>query len=403
MSDWSTSARNPTGDAYGGHASRAARSVAGEARPSDEARICMPTWRAFARAPFQCYRYEAQDVLASVEKVDMVPLQAKASLQKRERLLRRLMWYPTGRYAAVLNPGLGEVRLTRTYDAFVAVCENWWDLLYINAVKGWEQNCRTSILWLDELFVGMLHRYRHWLPTLNRFEHIVLGHLRSVEEAGKLLGRTCYWAPPAVDVLRFRPSEPVGTRAIHFLSVGRRYAGIHSALKRYSEQRNLFYHFDTLRGESMVVNDPREHREMYAAKVRHSQFMLVGPGMMGEPEAGGEHVIGARFFEGAAAGAVLIGVAPRCREYELLFDWPDAVIELDPEGADAEKVLDVLLADPNRMAAVSLAGMQECAKRHDWIHRWLTIYEIAGLPPSEAMLRRRQHLEEIVGQYAAMG
>ena len=403
MSDWPTSAGSSAGDARGARTSMGPRSAVGGAKASQGARICMPTWRAFARAPFQCYRYEAQDVLASVEDVDMVPVEAGPSLGRREKLLRRLMWYPTARVAALRNPGLREVRLTRTYDALVAVCESWWDLLYINAIKGREQKCRTSILWLDELFVGMLPRYRHWLPTLDRFEHIVLGHLRSVEEAGKLLGRTCHWAPPAVDVPRFRSSEPVGRRPIHLLSVGRRYPGMHSALKQYSERRDLFYLFDTLWGQSMVVNDPREHREMYAAKVRRSQFMLVQPGMIGEPEAAGEHIVGARFFEGAAAGAVLIGVAPRCREYDLLFDWPDAVIEVDPEGADVEKVLDGLLSDPDRMDAVSLAGMRECAKRHDWIHRWLTIYEIAGLPPTEAMLERRRRLEETVGLLAATG
>ena len=364
------------------------------------ARICMPTWRAFAKAPFQCYRYEAQDVLAKLDRVDLIRLQPGRGFARREQLLRRLMWHPTGRVAALCNPGLGELRLEQNYDAFFAVCESWWDLLYINAVKDWQKRCGTSVLWLDELFVGMLPRYRHWLPTLDRFEHIVLGHLRSVEEVSRILGRPCHWAPPAVDVLRFYPGSAAGPRPISFLSIGRRHAGVHAALKKYASSRDHFYMFDTLQGVSMVVDDPQEHREMYAARVGRSRFLLVGPGMMGEPEAAEEHVIGARFFEGAAAGAVLIGERPRCHEYDVLFDWPDSVIELDVQGRDTHEVLDALLADGARMERASAAGVRQCASRHDWVHRWKQIYEIAGLSPTQRMLDRERELERLVATAA---
>ncbi len=368
---------------------------------ASEVRICMPTWRAFARAPFQCYRYEAQDVLAGLDAVDMIPLQAGHAHGRREQLLRRLMWYPTGRMAALCNPGIGEVRLERDYELFVAVCESWWDLLYINAVKGWEKRCDTSVLWLDELFVGMLPRYRHWLPTLDRFDHIVLGHLRSAEELSRILGRPCHWAPPAVDVLRFFPGEVSAARPVSFLSIGRRHAGIHSALKAFSASQGLFYVYDTLQGISMVVTDPVEHREMYATKVGHSRFLLVGPGMMGEPEAADEHVVGARFFEGAAAGAVLIGERPRCREFDVLFDWRDAVVELAIDGSDTSEVLGSLLADERRIARAAAAGVRECALRHDWLYRWKQIYGLAGFVPTSLMDDRERQLTELATRFPA--
>lgn len=364
-----------------------------------DARICMPTWRTFARAPFQCYRYEAQDVLCSCDSVDLIPIEATRSLPRRERLLRRLMWYPSGRTAVRINPGLREVRLQQTYEMFVAVCESWWDLLYINAVKGWEKQCRVSVLWLDELFVGMLRKYRHWLPSLNRFDCVCLGHLRSVEEASKILGRACHWVPPAVDVLRFAPRRLSQVRPIFALSVGRRHAGIHAALKQFSEHRELLYMFDTLEGVSMVVSDPREHRELYAAKLRNSRFLLVGPGMMGEPEAANEHVIGARFFEGAAAGVVLIGERPLCLEYDILFDWPDSVFEIERGGTDTERVLDMLLADEGRIERASAAGVRECAARHDWVHRWRSIYEIVGLEVTAEMLQREREVEDLANRF----
>ena len=35
-------------------------------------RICMPTWRNFARRAYQCGFYEAQDVLVDVAHVDLI-------------------------------------------------------------------------------------------------------------------------------------------------------------------------------------------------------------------------------------------------------------------------------------------------------------------------------------------
>ncbi|MBE0656962.1 MAG: glycosyltransferase [Bryobacteraceae bacterium] len=368
---------------------------------TEAARVCMPTWRAFARAPFQCYRYEAQDVLCEADDVDLLSIEPGESFSWREQPLRRLMWHPPGRAAVRLNPGLKKARLDRNYDLFVAVCESWWDLLYINAVDGWQRKCRTSVLWLDELFVGMLRRYRHWLPSLKRFDHIVLGHLRSVEEVSRILGRQCHWAPPAVDVLRFAPPEDSCLRPIGVLSIGRRHEGIHAALKSYMPRRGDFYLYDTLQGVSMTVNNPREHREVYAEKLRRSRVLLVGPGMMGESEAAGEHVVGARFFEGAAAGAILAGERPRCDEFELLFDWADTVIELDPSGGDTEKILEGFFADPARVVQARRNNVAECARRHDWIHRWRQIYDIAGIPASQGMLKRERQLEELAGRFSS--
>ena len=125
-----------------------------EAAPGRQPRICMPTWRRFAKMPFQCYRYEAQDVLCELDDVDLVEMAPRAGFRVTERWLRRALWKDVSRQIAYLNPGLKPVRLTREYDVFVAVCENWWDRLYINAVQGWKENCRTSVLWLDWKLLG---------------------------------------------------------------------------------------------------------------------------------------------------------------------------------------------------------------------------------------------------------
>src|SRR5262245_4052503 len=55
-------------------------------------RVCMPTWRGFARMPFQCNRYEAQDVLCGLDTVDLIALESLPGFCFRERWLRKLIW-----------------------------------------------------------------------------------------------------------------------------------------------------------------------------------------------------------------------------------------------------------------------------------------------------------------------
>jgi Glycosyl transferases group 1 len=355
----------------------------------------MPTWRGVARMPFQCNRYEAQDVLCGLDTVDLIALEARPGFSFRERWLRKLIWKDMTRQLVHVNPGLRSVRLAKEYDVFIAVCQNMWDLLYVNAVHGWKDHCRTSVLWLDELYVAGLARYKYWLPALTQFDHIALGHESSVAELSRILGRKCHWIPSAVDVTHFNPYPNPPDRVIDALSIGRRFEGIHDALRKASVQQPLFYVYDTLTGTSIKVRDYSQHRDMLASLMKRSKFFMVGPGMMGDPEVRAEPIVGLRFYEGTAAGAVLIGQSPNCPAFRTLFEWPDVVIEMQPDGSDALEVLGNLVAEPNRIRAISRRNASEAAHRHDWVYRWKQIYELAGLSPTPAMESREKCLHAL--------
>jgi hypothetical protein len=55
-------------------------------------RICMPSFRKLSRMPFHCGRYEAQDILADVDAVDLVDLQPASSFELKSRWQRRLLY-----------------------------------------------------------------------------------------------------------------------------------------------------------------------------------------------------------------------------------------------------------------------------------------------------------------------
>ena len=345
--------------------------------------------------PFQCNRYEAQDVLCGLDTVDLMALEPRPGFSFRERWLRKLIWKDMTRQLVYVNPGLQPVRLAKEYDLFIAVCQNMWDLLYINAVHGWRDHCRTSVLWLDELYVAGLARCKYWLPALAQFDHIALGHESSVAALSRILGRKCHWVPTGVEVTNFNPYPNAPDRVIDALSIGRRFEGIHDALRKATARQRIFYVYDTLIGTSIRGRDYSQHREMLANMMKRSKFFVVGPGMMGEAEVGGEQIVGLRFYEGTAAGAVLIGQSPNCPTFQTLFGWPDVVIEMHPDGSDTLDVIRDLMAEPDRMRAISRRNAFEAAHRHDWVYRWKHIYELAGLSPTPAMKSREQCLHAL--------
>src|SRR5688572_23194557 len=138
-------------------------------------RICMPTWRGFKKVAFQGGLYEAQDVLTQIDAVDLLHLEPAPGFRTKEQWQRRLLWRDVSRRLIFKNPGLKRVRLNREYDLFVLVCQNWWDLLYVNALEGWKDHCRTSVCYIDELWTGLLPSYKYWLHAFNQFDHVIVG------------------------------------------------------------------------------------------------------------------------------------------------------------------------------------------------------------------------------------
>jgi spore maturation protein CgeB len=359
-------------------------------------RICLPTWRGFKRMAFHGALYEAEDVLAAVDDVEMLPLEPRAGLAVRERLQRRLLWHDLSRRLIHLNPGLRPVRLTRDYDLFLAICQNWWDVLYLSAIPGWKDHCRTSICYIDELWAKFVPDFRYWIHVLERFDHVVVGLEGTVTALAGAIGRPCHFVPGAVDAIRFSPYPEPAARVIDVYSIGRKYPGVHEALLGVAARQNLFYVYDTSSEAANGLVDHRQHRALLASMAKRSRCFMVGPAKMGVPQdTHGQIELGYRYFEGAAAGAVMIGQAPDCRSFRDLFGWPDAVVTLQEDGSDTEEVLTRLAKEPDRFEDISRRNASEALLRHDWVYRWRQILQIAGLTPRPALEAREACLREL--------
>ena len=96
----------------------------------------------------------------------------------------------------------------------------------------------------------------------------------------------------------------------------------------------------------------------------------------------------------------MIGEAPDCEAYRELFGWPEAVIQIQPDGSDIMAVLSDIGSDPQRMAAISRRNVKEALLRHDWVYRWNELFRVVGIEPSPGMAARKQHLKDMAGLVA---
>jgi spore maturation protein CgeB len=371
------------------------RFVIVDSKPLSRPRICMPTSRDFIRQAFRCGLYEAQDVLAEIDDVDLICLEPEWGFRFRESWLKRLVYRDVTKRLAFLNPGLQTVRLTQEYDLFVAVCPFLWDLLHINAIERWEDHCRISVCWIDELWAAAIPAFRHWLHALDRFDYVFVGYAGSVAALSNAINRPCRWLPGAVDTLRFSPYPNPPERAIDVYSIGRRREDIHRVLLQAAGQRGLFYIHDTFQGADTEVYNHRQHRDLFANLAKRSRYFMVAPAKIDQPETQGQVEIANRYYEGAAAGAVMIGQQPTCDSFGEMFSWPDAVIHVRPDGSDVLEVLAGLGSEPARVSAISRRNAAETLLRHDWVYRWKEIFRATGVEPSPRLAGRERRLKEL--------
>jgi len=268
-------------------------------------------------------------------------------------------------------------------------------------IPEWRKRCRVAACFVNEIWESDVPGYL--VELLAEFDHIFVGLRHPVAQIARITGRPCSYLPMAVDVLRFSPVPGLPPRAIDVCNIGRRSPVTHEALARLANDRRIFYYYDTvaasgtgLRQRSFHVDDASEHRLLLANLLQRSRFFIANRALVTEDAVTmGRDEISGRFYEGAAAGTVMLGEAPRTDEFRKQFDWPDAVIPLPFDSPDVGSVLLELDSDPQRLARISRDNVRNAALRHDWVYRLRTVFETVGMRPTEAMLERESRLEAI--------
>jgi hypothetical protein len=357
----------------------------------------MPTLRRINSHAAWCSLYDFEDVICSADDVQMLELQHGPWFPPRHRIALSLAWHGRNPALTGMNPGLKSVVVDRDYDVFMFVCMNVWDLLYLNALRGWQSRCRVKVCYMAEFWSAQASQHEHLLRLLSRFDYVLHPAVNSVPVISRVIGKPCHYVAAAADVLRFTPFPSSPQRVIDVLSIGRRSEPVHEALLRLAASRNLFYVYDTVPSALMKPTNPRQHRDLLANCAKRSRFFVVNEAKFGESESAGQSEVGARYFEGIAAGTVLLGRAPTVHAFREEFPWPDPVVDVRVDGSDVEAVLDSLAGKRDELERVGVRNAVHALRRHDWGHRWNTILQLAGMVPRPALTKRLLLLERLAG------
>jgi Glycosyl transferases group 1 len=270
-------------------------------------------------------------------------------------------------------------KVSDTYDLFLARIMSPGELGYLDQIEGWQERATLKAIWIEEFWPNML-RYKKMLRPLSLFDQIFVGNPGVTERLTLLTGTPCNHIAPGVDALRFNPFPNPPTRFIDVYSMGRRSSKTHAALMTHARADAKFMYLYDSAELDQFTQDHRQHRELVAGLIKRSGYFVTNRAKVNEAEqTEGAQVYGPRFFEGAAAGAILVGEPPDCDLFRSDFNWRDAIVPLSYDATNAIEVIDEFAADKARVSDARKAGILGVLERHDWLHRWRKILETLGL------------------------
>jgi len=359
-------------------------------------RILVISVRGFRFQAANCCIYEFEDLLTNFESAQLYTPIPDRGFDTARKIYRGAKYISgSDRFALRAAPFPEELVLEHEYDLLFAVLDNPWQFHLLESIKGWRDKCRHTACFITEMWQPDLEIKRLFKEPWSSFDHVFLGVTQCVAGLNELIKPSVTYVPPAVDTLRFSPYPNPPQRLIDVCCVGRRPPGIHNALVKRAEQDNFFYYHDTLRGK-LEIGNPREHRILLANLFQRSRYNITNYAKFNSTEeTGGTQEIGYRFFEGAAAGTVMLGIPPAGSAFPRYFDWEDPIIEVDLSGTDVVDAIAELDAQPERLKRISQRNVANCLLKHDWSYRWRDMLATFDLKPSPEMIKREQYLHQL--------
>lgn len=218
-------------------------------------------------------------------------------------------------------------KIEKNYDIFFAMLIFTYDLEVLLRMPDWRSKTGSSICYIDESFVRSFKNYPAYLRVLERFDCLVINCSETKKFIEENLDINMVVVSSGIDAARFFPGIPPPSRPIDIFGMGRRVEVEHEKYKKLESEDEWLYVYDT--GMPGLCHNPSEHRNNLATKMSRSKFFVVNPSKFDCPDdTGGQEEIGFRYFEGSAAGAVLIGRFPDNPNFKEHFPWEDAVVEM---------------------------------------------------------------------------
>ncbi|MEL7029733.1 MAG: glycosyltransferase [Pseudomonadota bacterium] len=366
---------------------------------SEKNRILLFSCRGLTQYLANAAIYEFEDSIIELENVDVIAptddVKGFPEINLRHKV-ERVVHHATNNWglsSSVARMSLKKHVVKDEYDLFLAVLPQPTMMLYLQSVRGIHEKCRVAACYIPETWITHLNENPGILNWLKNFNRLFVSTVSSVDFVSNLTGIPCEFLPFGVDALLFSNDAENTERPVRAYNLGRRDPAQHEALLDYAAHNGVFYDYDTGIGRNSFSTH-KEHRMRYANLLRSCRYFVCNRANLDEAwKTGGAEEIGHRFFEGAAAGAIMLGEAGRDALARSGLDWPDVLVDAPMGGSAIRDVVRTLDADPDRRREISLRNMVNTVSRHDWVFRWEAMLKALGLRQPASLGSRKALLQ----------
>ena len=363
----------------------------------EESRVLIWSLRNIQNFVYNACLYEFEDIISRTDDTDIIAPPAYSLLS---RVINKAAVVASqkvkGLSLASVNPYGGSIDLWYEYEIYFVILDFPWYTGSINLLKNWRRRCRFAVCYIVETWTTDISVLAKFMPFFNQFDLICVGTFNILPAISEMADCPCMYLAPGIDTLKFYPNLENESRAIDVCSVGRRSEITHQALVELAERESFFYYHELTSGSVQRVSDHVAHRTRAANLLKASRYFITNhakanlPGLITS-----DSEIGYRFFEGAAAGTVMIGAPPKGQHFKRYFDWQDAVIPIRFNEPDIAEIIKELDARPDYLRRVRVNNVVNSLRSHDWVYRWEQILKKLGLPLTKEMSARQARLRAI--------
>ena len=157
----------------------------------DDSRILMLSLRHIIMHVSRCFIYEFEDVIASIDKVDLISPLTTGILEKT--VLQRVV-HKTRMCFSKDDPSISLKAVKKDYDLFFFICSSVNDLEYLGSIPEWRARCAKAVCWIDEVWMRSAYNISiDDLGLIRRFDYIISPFYNTVKSLGDILGQPCLY------------------------------------------------------------------------------------------------------------------------------------------------------------------------------------------------------------------
>jgi hypothetical protein len=226
-------------------------------------------------------------------------------------------------------------------------------------------------------------------PPLPKLDHLFVITPSLAQEVERIHSVKTSFLPLAANT--FSLPEYQSQRSIDILGYGRINQQVHKQLQKFNEAGSQrLYLYSTFAGAE--VYDVRDHLALLNRLLGRSKISLCFEASYLQRFKGRSPLL-YRWFEGWAAGCVIVGKKPVDKGIEALMGWQDSTLGIPDDLEDLIPFVESLLQDEPRLQEISWRNYVECRLRHDWRYRLRHMFEKLNLPLPAQLIEQIEQLQ----------